>query len=118
MRDDMNEFHNFKYMHRILKEMLEGSMNDNMFFSNTEHRESHTMSFSKVVFKFKNKYDDEESAEIKKFDGKEAVKLFRNYYPIADMKTFPVQLFVKASTFYKWGCVTFLILIYGTFNFN
>jgi hypothetical protein len=52
IRDDMNEFHNFKYMHKILKEMLEGKLDENMFFSNTEQGEIHTMSFSKVLFKF------------------------------------------------------------------
>jgi hypothetical protein len=114
MRDDMNEFHNFKYMHRILKEMLDGNLNDNMFFSNTEHQESHTMSFSKVVFKFQNKYDDLKSDTIKKFDGKESVKLFRNYYPIADMKAFPVNTFVMTSNVAKiWQFLVGFVIIVG-----
>lgn len=119
LSDDMNNFNNFKYMHRILKENLAGGLTENSFYSNSVQSAPHQMGFSKVVFKFKNTYDGKTSPLEKLLSEKKAVKLFRNYYPEANMKAFPVNIYVKPSHINKvWAWISIFIYLIGIGFYN
>jgi hypothetical protein len=115
IRDDINEFHNFKYMHNILKDIFHGNLNEAIFFISNEVQDSHIMSFSNVVFKFKNKYDDQTEEAIQKLKNKKAIELLGEYYPISNMKAFPLETFVSSG--YLNGCLFILAMVGLVYSF-
>lgn len=110
IQDDLEQFHNMMYMHKILTQVILGNITDTSYFANTITRLEQPQSLVKYIdFKFENSFmpDVDESGVILK--GKIAINLFEMYYSISGMTNFPVTEFVKFKEVVFIGIVGFVL---------